>query len=183
MRGAGKSRSAVTLYQSDYTLISWGTGIPTDPLYDLFVTLKTLIEDVSLGVVTEYKYLVRYLEDAVTAPDPDADVNELGVFEFIAQDGSTINVSIPAIDPAVLIPTGAGDTAGTTAIASNHGKMFIDVGNAGVVALVQFILTGANGFVPGANRIIGTAAPVAVSLSAAYAVQRPSSRLYLDAGI
>jgi len=183
MRGSGKSRAAVTLYQSDYTLISWGAGEAGDPLYDLLVTLKTLVEDVSLGVVTEYNYLVKYLEDAVTAPDPNADVNELGVFEFIAQDGSTINLSVPAIDPLVLVPTGAGVVSGTTSVASNHGRMFVDVGNIAVVALVQFMLTGAYGFTPGANRIIGTAAPVAVSLSAAYAVQRPSSRMYLDAGI
>lgn len=184
VKGASGVKAPVVIYQSDYTPIAWDDVTPaTSPLYLLLGTLKTLIEGLSLGVVAEYKYQVGYLEGAAGAADPVADVGELGVFEFNAQDGTTITVSIPAIDPAVLVPTGLGTTAGTTSVAMSSGRQLIDVGNAAVVAFVQFMLTGANGFVPGSNRIIGTTTPIAVNLQSAYTVQRPSPMVMRRQGI
>ena len=175
VKGASGVKSPVVIYQSDYTLVAWDEIDPTtSPLYALFGTLKTLVEGLSLGVVSEYKYMVGYLEGAATAPSTVADVNELGIFEFNAQDGTTISVSIPAIDPAILVPTGLGTTSGTTAVAMSSARQLIDVGNASVVAFCQFMLTGANGFIPGSNRIVGTTTPIAVNLQSAYTVQRPS---------
>lgn len=176
MRGANTKKAALTIYQSDYTLINWGTGTVGDPLYDLLVAVKPLVEALSLAIVTDYKYLISYQEGAAGAPPLDANVNDLGIFKFLAQDGSTVFAQIPAIDPAVLVPAGTGTVAvGTTSVARSAARQLINTSNADVIAFVQFMLTGAEGFVPGGNRILpGGNAPLLVALTEAYAEQRPS---------
>ena len=183
VQGANGDRASTVFYQSDYTLIDWGDGEAGDPLYDLLASLKTLIEGVSVGSVAGYQYMVNFRESNVTTPDANSNVNDVGQFTFMCADGKKMTVNIPAIDPTVLVPSAAGTSSGTTAVAYRHGRQLINVGNASVSAFVQFVLTGAEGFIPGANRIVGTSAPVAIQLQDAFAVQRASPVRMYKAGI
>jgi len=185
MRGANTKRAALTIYQSDYTLINWGAGEAGDPLYDLFVTVRPLVEALSMAIVTDYKYLISYQEGAAGAPPLDANVNDLGIFKFLAQDGSTVFAQIPAIDPAVLVPAGDGMAAvGTTSVARSAARQLINTSDDDVIAFVNFMLTGAEGFIPGGNRILpGGNAPLLVALTEAYAEQRPSDMVNNRQGI
>lgn len=180
---------STTVYQNTYTLVDWGTGIPTDPLYDLLVDLKGYIEALSDAAVTGYDYLVGYDEipqyDEIlqSVASPSSDVFRVGVFSFKASDGKKSTISVPSFRTSKLVPANDGQTTGTVAVAFSAAGLYINVEDSDVVDFIQFLLTGAHGFVPGPGRFNPATTLTLVSLQEAYAEQRQGYGKRVGSGV